>query len=148
MPSILTQSPLRDGPNGALKGVTAFAGTGVEIVGSQAEWTNIKLLPSGTEGWVRTDTIGDAAAAPDLPFDEVVFADLCVLHGQMQGVVPHYMLAVAMHRSGLTDTSDGDEIGPFRITKAQWEAHCKDPNSTSTCRRRYSPGTNILRCSP
>jgi GH24 family phage-related lysozyme (muramidase) len=127
MPSILTQSPLRDGPNGALKGVTAFAGTGVEIVGSQAEWTNIKLLPSGTQGWVRTDTIGDAAAAPDLPFDEVIFADLCVLHGQMQGVVPHYMLAVAMHRSGLTDTSDGDEIGPFRITRAQWEAHCKDP---------------------
>ncbi|HZO47280.1 MAG TPA: hypothetical protein VFB68_15400 [Xanthobacteraceae bacterium] len=127
MPSIVTQSSLRDGPNGKPKGVTALAGIGIEVLGSQEEWSNIRLKPSGTEGWVRTDTIGDAAAAPDLPFDEVTFANLCVLHGQMQGVVPHYMLAVAMHRSGLADTSDGDEIGPFRITKEQWAAHCKEP---------------------
>ncbi|MDH2348713.1 hypothetical protein [Bradyrhizobium sp. SSUT77] len=42
-------------------------------------------------------------------------------------VNPHFLLAVASFLSGIRDDTDGDRIGPFRITQADWNAQLSDP---------------------
>ena len=54
------------------------------------------------------------------------FAVECVREGLSAGINPHYLLAVAQLRSGIAEGNDGDKIGPFRLTQADWNAHCKN----------------------
>ena len=55
------------------------------------------------------------------------FALQCVNQGLFYGVNPHYVLAVAHIRSGIKDDTQGNEIGPFRFTQADWDAKLGDP---------------------
>ena len=54
------------------------------------------------------------------------FAVECVHQGFRFGVHPHYLVAVAQLRSAISDTNDGDRIGPFRLTQIEWNANCFD----------------------
>jgi hypothetical protein len=54
------------------------------------------------------------------------FAEECVHQGVRFGVHPHYLVGVAQLRSGISDASDGDRIGPFRLTQAEWNANSFD----------------------
>lgn len=56
-----------------------------------------------------------------------VFARHCVQEGFYAGVEPHYLLAVAELRSGIKDGADGQRIGPYRLTQAEWDARRKKP---------------------
>jgi len=58
--------------------------------------------------------------------DRAEFAKQCVDNGNYCGISPHYMLAVAQLRSGISDGSNGDRIGPFRLTQAEWDANRTD----------------------
>jgi hypothetical protein len=49
------------------------------------------------------------------------FAEECVRQGLFFGVNPHYMLAVARLRSGMRNDTQGQRIGPFRLTQAEWD---------------------------
>jgi hypothetical protein len=50
------------------------------------------------------------------------FAVMCVEQAMLFGVNPHFLVAVAELLSGINDDSDGERIGPFRRTAAQWQA--------------------------
>jgi len=54
------------------------------------------------------------------------FAEECVRQGLNCGANPHYLLGVAQLRSGIADGTVGAEIGPFRLTQVDWNAHCTD----------------------
>ena len=58
--------------------------------------------------------------------DKADFAQECVRQGVYFGVNPHYMLAVAQLRSGISDDSVGDRIGPFQLKQAEWDANSND----------------------
>src|SRR5262245_64279208 len=58
--------------------------------------------------------------------DRAIFAKDCVRQGVSFGINPHYMLAVAQLRSGISDDSEGERIGPFRLTQAEWDANRND----------------------
>jgi hypothetical protein len=58
--------------------------------------------------------------------DRPTFAEECVRQGTFVGVNPHYMLGVAQLRSGISDDSKDGQIGPFRLTQAQWDASSND----------------------
>jgi lysozyme family protein len=58
--------------------------------------------------------------------DNADFAKACVLQGLNCGINPHYLLGVAEFRSGISDYSQNGEIGPFRLTQAEWDAHRVD----------------------
>jgi hypothetical protein len=55
------------------------------------------------------------------------FARSCVNAGLFFEVNPHFLLAVADVLSGIRDDSDGNRIGPFRFTQADWDASRNDP---------------------
>ena len=55
--------------------------------------------------------------------DAATFAEECVRQGLFLGVNPHYLLAVAMLRSGIKDDVDGSRVGPYRVTQALWDAN-------------------------
>jgi lysozyme family protein len=57
---------------------------------------------------------------------EASIAEECVRQGFYFGVEPHYLLAVAKVRSGISSGDDGERKGPFRLTQAQWDANSKD----------------------
>jgi lysozyme family protein len=112
---------LRSAPNGAPDGVFFTAGTNIdEIKATQGDQTKIRI--GANEGWVPTSSIDAAgtSAGASGPFVENDFADLCVLHCLTYDVNPHYCIGVAKFRSGLTASDDGDKIGPFRLTAADW----------------------------
>jgi hypothetical protein len=52
--------------------------------------------------------------------DHALFANECVRQGVIFGVNPHYLLGVAQFRSGVSDDTDGDQIGPFRLKQGEW----------------------------
>jgi uncharacterized protein (TIGR02594 family) len=43
--------------------------------------------------------------------------------GSTFGVEPHYLLAVAQRRSGISSDDNGDRRGPLRLTQAEWDAN-------------------------
>src|SRR4051794_22932485 len=55
------------------------------------------------------------------------FCDICVANGLYLGINPHYLVALALVRSGitgpqdLTDDQAGLSFGPYRITRDDWE---------------------------
>jgi putative chitinase len=55
-----------------------------------------------------------------------LFAQECIRQGVFYVVEPHYLLAVAQFRSGISDDSDGGQIGPFRLTQTEWNANSDD----------------------
>jgi hypothetical protein len=63
-----------------------------------------------------------------MPFQNPDFASECVTQALYCGVNPHYLIGVAQMRSGLTDTNNaaGNEIGPFRLTQADFNQYCTD----------------------
>jgi len=58
-----------------------------------------------------------------MAIDRAMFAQECVRQGVFFGVNPHYILGVAQLRSGISDDSSGDQIGPFRLKQAEWDAN-------------------------
>ena len=61
-----------------------------------------------------------------MSIDRDGFTDECVLSGVYCGVLPHYLAAVAELRSGTQQAKDGDLIGPFKLTRDQWNANRTD----------------------
>ena len=61
-----------------------------------------------------------------MAIDRAAFAQGCVRQGLACGANPHYLLGVAQLRSGITEGTVGDQIGPFRLTQIEWNAHCTD----------------------
>jgi putative chitinase len=61
-----------------------------------------------------------------MAIDSAIFAQECVRQGVFFRIEPHYLLGVAQLRSGIADdsNSDGTQIGPFRLTQAEWDANC------------------------
>lgn len=55
------------------------------------------------------------------------FARHCVNQGRFYAVNPHFILAVAHVLSGFSDDTQGNQIGPFRFTQADWDAKLNDP---------------------
>jgi putative chitinase len=55
-----------------------------------------------------------------------LFAEECLRQGIFYAVEPHYLVAVAQFRSGISDDSDGGQIGPFRLTQTEWDANSND----------------------
>jgi lysozyme family protein len=58
-----------------------------------------------------------------MAIDPEDFAEECVQQGTNIGAHPHYMLGVAKLRSGISDDSKDDKIGPFRLRQADWDAN-------------------------
>jgi uncharacterized protein (TIGR02594 family) len=58
-----------------------------------------------------------------MAIDRADFAEECVRQGVIFSVQPHYILAVAQLRSGISDDSKGGQVGPFRLTQAEWDAN-------------------------
>jgi hypothetical protein len=75
---------------------------------------------------------------------ETEFAQECVFRGLFFGVNPHYLLGVAKLRSDIKDDSEGNLIGPFRLTQAEWDANSSNlefglkyrPDQISSWRRQ------------
>ncbi len=61
-----------------------------------------------------------------MSIDRALFAQECVRQGVFFTIQPHYLLAVAQLRSNISDDPDGDRIGPFRLTQAEWDANSND----------------------
>src|SRR6266849_4780998 len=61
-----------------------------------------------------------------MPIHNGDFARNCVNQGFFFGVNPHFLLAVAFSQSGIKDDTNGNKIGPFRITQAVWDAQLAD----------------------
>jgi hypothetical protein len=64
-----------------------------------------------------------------MSIDLDLFAQECVEQGLYLGVAPHYLMAVAQLRSGISDAADAADpslIGPFRLTQVNWNAYCTD----------------------
>jgi hypothetical protein len=55
-----------------------------------------------------------------MAIDRDNFAQICVDQGLLVGVNPHYLVAVAELLSGIADDTDGNRIGCFRRTQAEW----------------------------
>jgi hypothetical protein len=62
-----------------------------------------------------------------MPIHNGDFARDCVNQGLGFEINPHFLLAVAFSLSAIKDDTDGDRIGPFRITQADWNAQLNDP---------------------
>src|ERR1700692_3446615 len=58
-----------------------------------------------------------------MEIDHEDFAEECVLQAVHYRVEPHYLLAAAQLRSGISDDDAGDRKGPFRLTQAEWDAN-------------------------
>lgn len=60
--------------------------------------------------------------------DRSDFAEECVDGAVYCGISAylHYLLAVAQLRSKISDTNQGEEIGPFRLIQKDWDAFRSD----------------------
>ncbi len=58
-----------------------------------------------------------------MPIDRATFAEECVRQGVYFRIEPHYLLAVAQLRSGISSDDDGNRKGPFRLTQAEWDTN-------------------------
>jgi len=61
-----------------------------------------------------------------MAIDRASFAEECVRQGVFFRIEPHYLLAVAQLRSGISSDDDGERKGPFRLTQAEWDANRDD----------------------
>jgi len=58
-----------------------------------------------------------------MEIDRAMFAQECVRQGVTFRIEPHYLLGVAQLRSGISAASNGNEIGPYRLTQDEWDAN-------------------------
>ena len=61
-----------------------------------------------------------------MAIDRETFAEECVRQGVYFRVQPHFLLGVAQLRSGIADDNNADQIGPFRLKQAEWDANCNN----------------------
>jgi putative chitinase len=61
-----------------------------------------------------------------MPIDRGLFAQECIRQGAFFAIEPHYLLGVAQLRSGISDATNGNQIGPFQLTQAEWDANSND----------------------
>jgi uncharacterized protein (TIGR02594 family) len=61
-----------------------------------------------------------------MAIDRAEFAEDCVRQGVYFRIEPHYLLAVAEFRSGISSEDDGDRKGPYRLTQAEWDGNRVD----------------------
>ena len=131
MPKMLDTKTLRDGPNGAPTQEVASIGDQVTIKSSKDNWVEIALDNPPRTGWVPAELVD--AAAPNVPLaggapplTRPRFVEKCVLRGIESGVNPHYLFGIAQLRSGVQDTDNGAEKGPYRFTAADWATLAPD----------------------
>jgi hypothetical protein len=119
-----TDMALRDGPGGATIHIIANMRARVEVVGSSDIWSKIKVLDfvNEPEGWVQTAAIDLQGVTPDTPVEKDVFAKDCWLEALLSGINPHYLVAAADLRQTMFGNPDATNIGPFRLTTAEWTA--------------------------
>src|SRR5262252_4926626 len=58
-----------------------------------------------------------------MPVDRAIFAEECVRQGLHFGVNPHYLVSAAQFQSGISDDSQNDQTGPFRLSQTAWDAN-------------------------
>jgi hypothetical protein len=102
----------------------ADSGETVDVLGTQGAFTKIKVFHDDIEpeGWVPTNTIDLEGKPADEPIDKLRFARQCWIEALFSDANPHYVAAVAELRSGTANKKQGDDIGPFRFTQAEWDA--------------------------
>lgn len=61
-----------------------------------------------------------------MTIDRPDFAQECVRQGVIFRIEPHYLLAVAQLRSGISEGSADGKVGAFRLTQAEWDANSND----------------------
>jgi putative chitinase len=61
-----------------------------------------------------------------MPIDRALFAQECIRQGVFFNIEPHYLVGIAQLRSGISDDSHGDRIGPYQLTQAEWDANSND----------------------
>jgi hypothetical protein len=63
-----------------------------------------------------------------MAIDSSKFAKDCVDATVYCGIFSylHFLVAIAQFRSKISDQSDGDEIGPFRLVQKEWDAYRSD----------------------
>jgi hypothetical protein len=130
MPFMLRTRTLREkpGPDGPLTLIVTAIGDEVDILDEDDGWTNVKLVAKVGSGWVLKTAVGDTSpVAPDNTIDRLAFIAECWRDGLSAAVIPHYLAGVAQLRSGISNATQGNEIGPFRLTTAEWEAARRDP---------------------
>jgi hypothetical protein len=134
MATMLASRNLRKEPNGDPVGVIASAGASVDILGNQdvagaGSWTKVRLavtfgLP---EGWVSSEAVDVAGAAPVGPIDKMLFAKECWRQALYTGTNAHYLVAAAELRSHIkTGKIDEKRIGPFCLSQKEWDATLRD----------------------
>ena len=125
MAKMLDTKTLRDAPNGAATDEVAFVDDQVTFKSSKDNWVEIELANPPRTGWVPAEVVDTAAPVVPLaggapPLTRTGFVERCVLRGLEVGVNPHYLFGVAQFRSGVQDSNNGAEIGPYRFTVADW----------------------------
>jgi hypothetical protein len=99
----------------------------VEILETRGDFVRVRLprMSGAPEGWLPKSAIGDFDP-PDAPVKRDEFIEECAHQEQVFGVSGHYIAAVALLRSDITNntTAQGEfgEIGLFRLTAAEWVA--------------------------
>jgi hypothetical protein len=131
MPTISDDASLFDDDG---KPLEAFADAGQEVVilaekldASNAPWTKVRLIEvdGEPEGWVPSAKVNKEAAVV-VPIVKKEFAKECMRQAVRFGTYGHYLLAVAHLRSKISSGSNGDKIGPFRLTQNEWDANRTD----------------------
>lgn len=128
---------LRVEPNGQRGSELAREGDQVDVTGTQEvdvlgggkeSWTKIQLLDADgvPEGWVPTSSVDLAGVVPDGPIDLHKFARQCWWERLISDVNPYYLVAVAKLRSGVSGGQEAGNIGPFRLTQAEWDTGRSD----------------------
>jgi hypothetical protein len=60
--------------------------------------------------------------------DPLLFAKQCLSKAISFEVFAHYLIAVAQFRSKISDDAQGDLVGPFQLTQAEWDQNRQDAN--------------------
>jgi len=125
MPFMLVGRTLRKQPNGDKTDDSLEPGDQVDIVEESQGWTKVKL--NALEGWVLSTAVGDQSPVPPDPnIDKPRFFRQCWREGLSSEVIPHYLAGIAQARSEIKGDTQNNEVGPFRLSQAEWDAGRKD----------------------
>jgi hypothetical protein len=125
MPFMITPRTLRKDPNGDEMAVRFSTGFEVTVLQESEGWVQVQR--GAIIGWVLKNAIGDTSPlAADTSVDNAAFFRQCWLEGLRTAVFPHYLAGVAKLRSDIKNDTQNDQIGPFRLLQAEWDAARKD----------------------
>jgi len=131
MPFMITSRTLRKDPNGEEMAVRFSTGFQVDVLQESEGWVQVQR--GAIIGWVLKNAIGDTSPlAADTSIDNAAFFRQCWLEGLKTAVFPHYLAGVAKLRSDIKNDTQNDQIGPFRLLQAEWDAGRKDPTLNLT----------------